>query len=51
MGELELDSADEEEEGDTAGSADENEGEGLEDYLKQVIESPWVFVRDFPHFS
>ena len=47
MGELELDSADEEEEGDTAGSADENEGEGLEDYLKQVIESPWVFVRDF----
>ena len=39
-GELELGSADEEEEGDNAGSADENEDEGLEDYFKQVIESP-----------
>ena len=30
----------EEEEGDNAGSTDENEDEGLEDYFKQVIESP-----------
>ena len=45
---MELVSADEEEEGDKAGSADDNEDEGLEDYLKQVIESPlWVLVRDF----
>ena len=47
-GELELGSADENEEGDDAGSVDENEDEGLEDYLKQVIESPMsVLVRDF----
>ena len=46
-GELELDSA-EEEEGDNAGSADKDVDEGLEDYLKEVIESPsWVLVRDF----
>ena len=51
-GELELDSEDEEEEGDNAGSADESEDKGLEDYLKQLIESPlWVLVRDFPLFS
>ena len=36
-GELELDSADEEEEVDNALAADENEDDGLEDYLKQVI--------------
>ena len=46
-GELELGSADEDEEGDNAGSADDNEDEGMEDYLKQVIESHWVLVRDF----
>ena len=47
-GELELGSADEDEEEDNAGSADENEDERLEDYLKQVIQSPlWVLVRDF----
>ena len=46
--ELELGSVAEHEEGNNAGSADENEDEGLEDYLKQVIESPlWVLVRDF----
>ena len=46
-GELELDSA-EEEEGHNTGSADENVGEDLVDNIKQVIESPlWVFVRDF----
>ena len=45
-GELELGSVDEE--GDNAGSAAENEDEGLENYLKQVIESPlWVLVCDF----
>ena len=42
-GELELGSADEDEEGDNAGSADDNEDEGMEDYLKQVIESPLGF--------
>ena len=47
-GELELGSVDEDEEGDNAGSAAENEDEGLENYLKQVIESPhWVLVCDF----
>ena len=47
-GELELGSADEDEVEDNAGSADENEDEGLEDYLKQVIESPLrVLVCDF----
>ena len=47
-GEVELDSADEEKEGDNAGAADENEGGGLEDHLKQVIECPvWVLVCDF----
>ena len=47
-GELELGSADEDEVGDNVGSEDENEDEGLEDFLKQVIESPlWVLVRDF----
>ena len=47
-GDLELGSADEDAEGDNAGLADENEGEGLEDSLKQAIESPlWVLVRDF----
>ena len=45
-GELELDSAEVEEDG--AGVENENEGEGLEDSLKQVIESPLrVWVRDF----
>ena len=42
-GELELGSADEDEEGDNAGSADDNEDEGMEDYLKQVIERPLGF--------
>ena len=43
---MELDSA--EEEGDNAGSADENGGEDLDGYRKQVIESPlWVLVREF----
>ena len=47
-GELELGSADEEKVEDNAGSADENEDEGLEDYLKQVIEGPLrVLVCDF----
>ena len=47
-GELELDCADEEEKGDNAGHADENEDVGVDDSLKQVIESPlWVLVRDF----
>ena len=38
-GELELDSADEDDEAGNAGSADEIEDEGLKDYLKQVIET------------
>ena len=53
-GELELDSAEEEEaaEGDKTSSADEHEGKDLDDYLKQVIEKPLrVLVRDFLLFS
>ena len=47
-GELELGSADEEEEGDNAGSSDEIEDEGLKDYLNRVNDSPlWVLVRDY----
>ena len=46
-GEWELDFT-EEEEGEVASHEEEIEGEGLEDYLKQVIESQlWVLVRDF----
>ena len=45
--ELELDFT-EEEEGNVASYEAKIEGEGLEDYLRQVIESPlWVLVRDF----
>ena len=46
-GELELDST-EEEEGNNASHEEEIEGEGWEDHLKQMMESPsWVLVRDF----
>ena len=46
-GELELDFT-KEDQGNVASHEEEIEGEGLEDYLKQVIESPlWVLVRDF----
>ena len=47
-GDLELGSADEEEEGDNAGSSDEMEDEGLKDYLNRVNDSPLgVLVRDY----
>ena len=47
-GELELDSAEEEEDGDTVGSADKYEDEGLEDYLQTSDrERIVVLVRDF----
>ena len=37
-----------EKEGNVASHEEEIEGEGLEDYLKQVIESPlWILVCDF----